>query len=195
MNSPYFKEVRKRFSADVDDLFIEDIIQNGKFIEVKKNEVLVEHQTIADGTYFIIKGSFIKNVLTSNNEEKSTMFHTDSFFYFMVCSDSYVHGGKTDYIIRANEDSVVLILNRTYIETAINTNVGFVKSHSKYLEYAYKSMELIKDKYLSLTSEEYLLWLYEHFPFIILTFPSKDVASFMGITPVWYSNLKRKVLS
>ena len=84
MGSKYFNEVRKRFSAEVDDFFIEDIIENGEFVDVKKNEVLVAHQTLANDVYFIIKGSFIKNVLTPDNEEKPTMFHTDSFFYFMV---------------------------------------------------------------------------------------------------------------
>jgi CRP-like cAMP-binding protein len=195
MGSKYFNEVRKRFSAEVDDFFIEDIIENGEFVDVKKNEVLVAHQTLANDVYFIIKGSFIKNVLTPDNEEKPTMFHTDSFFYFMVCSDSYRHGVKTDYIIRANEDSIVLIMKKAYVNAAKNSSLGFLKSHAHYLESTYESMELLKDKYLSLSSEEYLKWLYEHYPFIILTFPSKDIASFMGITPVWYSNLKRKVLS
>ncbi|MCG8332703.1 MAG: hypothetical protein MI974_33770, partial [Chitinophagales bacterium] len=46
---------------------------------------------------------------------------------------------------------------------------------------------------ISLSSEEMLQYLHEHYPQILQQIPSKYVANFLGITPQWLSKLKHKL--
>ena len=47
---------------------------------------------------------------------------------------------------------------------------------------------------LGLSSEELLKWLLKNYQPIFQRFRSKDIANFMGVTPIWLSNLKRKII-
>lgn len=195
MSTIFFNTLRKTFPDDIDDVFIDNFIDKSTAIELKKNEILVRNQTIENGVFYIVKGSFMKNVFSSDNEEKTVMFHTNSFFNFMVCSDSYISGDPTDYTIIANEDSLVLKIKQVSFHEFLDENQAFFRYYAYYHETSFAYFEATRDKYLSLTSEEYLKWLYKNYPFLFKIFPSKNIASFMGITPVWFSNLKRRLFS
>lgn len=193
MSAINLSEVRDRFPSYVGDDIVESILENGQKRDLKKNELLVSPGSFADEVYLIVKGSFIKNVLSSDNEERTVMFYTDNFFNYMVCSDSYVAREKTSYSLVANEKSIVLKISYNFVREALERYPAFARFYAYYHETSYAYFELTRDKNLSLTSEEYLQWLYANYPFMFKTFPSKSIASFIGVTPTWYSQLKRKL--
>jgi len=194
MEYTYFQCLRESFSSYIDDNTITQFVNNSIPIEISKNDILIPQGKLANEVYFIVQGSFLKNVTAFDGEIRTVMFYTDSFFNFMVCSDSYVNGEETNYTIVANENSIVLKIPQSFVKKTLEKNSSFARFYAHYHEQAYSYFEQTRDKLLSLTSEEYLKWLYKNYQFIFNTFPTKSIASFMGISREWLSKLKRKVL-
>jgi len=190
-----FHALRKILPVHIPDTFIEEYISNSEILNVKKNEVLVPCGTLARTVYFIVHGSFLRSVLTPDNDERMTMFQTDSFFSFMVCTDSFLEDERSEYFIRANEDSLVLKTGKDFIRDILDRDVDFLKFYADYVGKIYLVTEKIRNRRLSLNSADYLRWLYANFPFLFKLYPSKSIAGFMGITPVWFSKIKRRIIS
>lgn len=194
MSDIYYESLRQAFPPTVEDLLIEDYITNSRIIYIQKNELLAPPGSIVNKLFFIVKGSFVRNVLTSDGDEKTVMFQSESFFNFLAATDSFLKAEVTEYLIRANEDSIVLETNQDYILKLFDENINLFKFYAFSLSEIYLVSERFRNKYLALTSEEYLRWLYEHYPLLIQNYPSKNIASFMGISREWLSKLKRKIL-
>lgn len=194
MESIYFQCLRESFSSYIDDKTITEFVNNSIPIEISKNDILIPQGKLANDVYYIVQGSFLKNVIAFDGEIRTVMFYTDSFFNFMVCSDSYVNGEETSYTIVANEDAVVLKIPQSFVKKTLEQSSSFARFYAHYHEQSYSYFEQTRDKLLTLTSEEYLKWLYENYQFIFNTFPSKSIASYIGISREWLSKLKRKIL-
>jgi len=190
-----FTAMRRVLPETISDSFINEYIRKSEIIEIKKNRVLVDHGTLACSAFFIVRGSFMRSILTIDNEELMTMFQTDAFFTFMVCTDSFLEDEKSEFFIKANEDSLVLKTSRDFIREALDRDVEFLRFYADYVGKIYLMTETIRNKRLSLNAFDYLKWLYEKFPFLFLLYPSKSIAGFMGITPVWFSKIKSRLIS
>lgn len=56
----------------------------------------------------------------------------------------------------------------------------------------FETNHLIQNHLLALSSLDFFQWFLTHYGSIFKRFQSQDIASFMGITPAWFSKLKRK---
>jgi hypothetical protein len=173
-----------------------DLLENNcDIICLDKNEPLIKFQANNRKIYFIIKGSFIRNIITSKGEEKTIMFHTEDFHEYFKSYDTIYFHQKTDYEIKANEKSVVLAFDFDFLFGQIQKDIKLLEYYIHKTEELFVILDLFRNFQLGLTSEEYLSWLYENYAFLFQRFPAQNIASFMGITPVWLSKLKAKLTS
>ena len=54
-------------------------------------------------------------------------------------------------------------------------------------------MNEIRSRIMVLKPKEVMEYLHQHFPMLINRIPDKNLASLMGITPEWFSKLKKSV--
>src|SRR5215475_9163151 len=95
--------IRAKFPADLPEDFFLELLDSGKAISLRKGDYLIREGDSVSSTYIILKGSFLRNVCTSEGEMKTIMFHTSSFEYFMTCVDGYLEPKqKTIYFLEAN---------------------------------------------------------------------------------------------
>jgi hypothetical protein len=161
---------------------------------LERNELLVRFQSSARKMYFLLSGSLIRNIMTSKGKEKTVLFHTESFLDILKCHDAVHLNITTVYEIIANERSVVVAIDYDFLlQNSLNdlTLAGF---YLKKTEEALLMLNLFRNFHLGLTSEEYLKWLHENHAFLFQRFPAQNIASFMGITNVWLSKLKSKMI-
>lgn len=178
-------------------------IENGDFIRqlenkcailtLAKNEPLIAFQSNNRKIYFIVRGSFVRNIITSRGEEKTVMFHTESFCEFFKSYDTVYFHQKTNYEIKANEKSGVIAVDYDFLFRQIQNDIRLLQFYTRETEKLFVTIDLFRNFQLGLTSEEYLKWLYENYGFLFQRFPAQNIASFMGITNVWLSNLKAKL--
>ncbi|HQV37197.1 MAG: Crp/Fnr family transcriptional regulator [Saprospiraceae bacterium] len=173
--------------------FIIQLENNCDILTLDKNETLIAFQSSNRKIYFIAEGSFIRNIITSRGEEKTVMFHTESFCEFFKSYDTVYFHQKTNYEIKANEKSVVVSVDFDFFYQQIQNNLELLPFYTHETEKLFVNFDLFRNFQLGLTSEEYLRWLYENYAFLFQRFPAQNIASFMGITNVWLSNLKAKL--
>lgn len=191
----YFLALRNKLPLIDNDPFLTAFKEKCRIIEVEKNEILIRYQTDNKKMFFIASGSFTRSIISSRGEEKTIMFHTDSFHEFMKAYDTIYFHQKTNYEVRANEKAVVIVFDYEFLYKEVMINHPLQSYFLQKTEELLTTLDVFRNFQLGLTSEEYLIWLYDNYGFIFLQFPAKNIASFMGITPVWLSKLKTKLLS
>ncbi len=170
------------------------IQKEGEIIFLKKNETLVGYQQQDKKLYILLHGSILHNLITSRGEEKTIMFHTESFVSFFKSYDAIFQHKKTDYTLKANENSVVIALPFDTLEKLIFSDLEYLHFYTRETENLLATIQHFNNFRLALTSEEYLHWLYTEYGFLFKRFSAQNIANFIGITPIWLSKLKRKFL-
>ncbi|MCL1667106.1 cyclic nucleotide-binding domain-containing protein [Elizabethkingia ursingii] len=189
----YFQKLADKLPEDGKNEFVTKLSDKCDVHVLNKNESLIAFQSNNRKIYFIAEGSFVRNIITSKGEEKTVMFHTDSFCEFFKSYDTIYFHQKTAYEIIANEKSVVLAVDYDFLMQEMQNNIKFLQFYIHKTEELFLAIDLFRNFQLGLTSEEYLKWLYENYSFLLQRFPAQNIASFMGITNVWLSNLKSKI--
>ncbi|MBC9911599.1 Crp/Fnr family transcriptional regulator [Chitinophaga varians] len=174
-------------------IFVHQLEDKCTILTLQKNEPLIAFQSNNRKIYFIVQGSFVRNIITSRGEEKTVMFHTESFCEFFKSYDTVYFHQKTAYEVKANERSVVIAVDYDFLFQQIQNDLKLLQFYTRKTEELFVTIDLFRNFQLGLTSEEYLKWLYEHYGFLFQRFPAQRIASFMGITNVWLSNLKAKI--
>lgn len=190
-----FSVLRNKLPLEPNDPFMVEFEKRWNVIEVAKNETLIRFQTDNKNMFFIVSGSFIRSIISSRGEEKTVMFHTADFLEFMKSYDTIYFHEKTNYEVKAAEKSIVIVFDYDFLYRGAQLNHNLLLYFTKRTEELLTTIDLFRNFQLGLTSEEYLAWLYDHYGFLFQQFPAKSIASFMGITPVWLSKLKAKLLS
>ncbi|MCO5231024.1 MAG: hypothetical protein M9958_07690 [Chitinophagales bacterium] len=193
-DSQHFNFLLEKLPINDNQEFIHHLKDNCSILSLDKNEPLIAFQSNNRKIYFIVEGSFIRNIITSRGEEKTIMFHTESFCEFFKSYDTVYFHKATDYEIKANEKSVVIAVDFDFLYLKIQNDIHLLQFYIRETEKLLVNIDLFRNFQLSLTSEEYLKWLYDNYPFIFQRFASQNIASFMGITNVWLSNLKAKII-
>lgn len=194
-NHSHFKTLRQKFPVTDNDPFLEELEQRCAVIEIKKNETLITHQADNRKMFFIVSGSLIRNIISSRGDEKTVMFHTEGFHEFVKAYDTIYFHEKTNYEIKANEKSIVIAFDYDFLYQRVKLNLELLVYFTERTEQLFTTLDLFRNFQLALTSEEYLVWLYRHYNFLFQRFPAQNIASFMGISPVWLSKLKAKLTS
>lgn len=180
---------------NADEKILHNIEKSCSILTLDKGEQIIKYQATKKNIFFIVSGSFIRNIITSRGEEKTIMFHTESFCEFFKSYDTIYFHKKTDYEIKANEKSIVLAFDFDFLFQQVQNDIHLLRYYTYKTEELLATIDLFRNFQLGLTSEEYLQWLSENYSFLFKRFPAQNIASFMGITPVWLSKLKAKLIS
>ena len=167
----------------------------GKVIHYKKNEKVNQVGDINQMTYSIVKGSFVATMLQENGKESTVMLYSPSTIEFMSCHDSYFYGTPTKYTLKAVSEACVIATSKNEIEKLRQKNQELSQLYIQQLQRMLVLVMEINNIRQALSSKDLLKLIYQKSPNLFHDFPSKDIADFMGITPVWLSNLKRKYFS
>ncbi len=194
-NPNYFAALRNKFPVADDHPFLAAFEKKCAVLTLEKNETLIKFQADNKKMFFIVSGSLLRNIISSQGDEKTVMFHTESFLEFMKSYDTVYFHEKTNYEIKANERSVVIAFDYDFLYQQIKQDLRLLLYFSERTEELLTTFDLFRNFQLGLTSEEYLAWLYQNYRFLFQRFPAQNIASFMGITPVWLSKLKARLTS
>lgn len=184
----------RELPAGISQAFIDDLRKRGKPMTLNKEEVIASEHIDDNRIHYILKGSCVRYIINPKGEERAVMFHTESFM--PMVGNMYIgsKGSVVSYCLKCNEKTVVLRLDRAFGDEWIGKDAvfaGFIYRNAiRYLS----AVNQFQNHLLGLSSEELLKWLLACHGPIFQRFRARDIANFMGITPIWLSDLKRKVL-
>lgn len=158
----------------------------------KKDLLLTEGQQCFE-KFFIIKGCVHLFYLRQNGTEQSIDFALENWW----TSDftAFQKGGVAQFSIRATEDTEVLCISadnqRELLKQFPEMNAYFHMVFQR----AYAAAQMRVRYLFEFSKEELYQHFFEHFPDFTQRIPQYLLASFLGFTPEYLSEIKKKYLS
>lgn len=188
-------ELRSKLSENIEDGILEDIMNNADIHSLQKGEKLVSYGQLKRNIYIILNGSIIRNITTKQGTTQTVMFHTSDFLPIVTSIDSYLLKSTTEYDIVANEHTTVMEVNFNTFNDLIVQNHSLAIFCTNYMIKKYYITEVFRNNLISKTPKQFLEFLYSDYPFFFQRFSAFNIANFMGITPEWFSKVKKELLS
>lgn len=187
-----FKAHLNKFITVTDEEYT-SIVSFFQVLEVKKKQNLMLEGEICRNMYFVVKGCLRKFFINEKGVENTTQFAIEN--WWITDTFAYERQLQTDFNIQAVEDSAILVIDFKNQELLFAKHPAMERYFRIIYQRAYAASER-KLRYLSEFSREEL---YVHFstmyPWFIQRIPQYLVASFLGFTPEYLSEIKAKLRS
>jgi CRP-like cAMP-binding protein len=187
--SELFKKHIEKFTAISEEEF-SDILAFFQIEKVKKKENLLVEGQVCKYHYFVLSGCLRKFFVNEKGIEQTTEFAIEN--WWITDTIAYEHRLPTQFYIQAVENSEVLRIDNYLQEKLL---IAFPKME-RYFRFIYQrayAASQMRVKYLyELSKEQFYHHLTEKYPEFVQRIPQYLIASFLGFTPEYLSEIKKK---
>ena len=158
--------------------------------KVRRKENLLMEGNICKYHYFVLKGCLRKFFINEKGIEQTTEFAIEN--WWMTDNLAYEHRLPTEFYIQAVENSDVLRIDKNAQEKLL-TDFPKMERYFRFIyQRAYAAAQM-RFKYLfEFSKEEFYYHLQDHYPEFIQRIPQYLIASFLGFTPEYLSEIRKK---
>jgi len=187
-----FKAHLDKFVSITDAEFSE-IISFFDVRSVRKKENLLEEGQICKEHFFVLKGILRKFYINEKGSEQTTEFAIEN--WWMTDNMAYEHQLQTDFYIQAVEKTELLVITQKNQELLLSKFPQMERYFRFVYQRAYAATQ-IRIKYIfSLAKDEFYFQLLKKHPEFVQRVPQYLIASFLGFTPEYLSEIRKKNLS
>lgn len=176
--------------VDLDELEIQMLLKYIKPIQLKKKEFLLEEGQICKGNYFVEKGCLRMFFINDKNAEQITQFALETWWladYFSLADNT-----PSAYYIQAIEKSEVLSIDAR-VQDDLFRELPQLERYFRIIMHRALAASQLRIKYLyELSKEELYLLFSTSFPEFVQRVPQYMIASYLGLTPEYVSELRKK---
>lgn len=167
----------------------------GEVRYLKKNDFLLEAGKVCKFGYFVNSGSLIKTFLNPNGKEIVQGFYIDKDYAFLSEVTSYFSKEPSHFQIKAIENCELIEFSEAHLEYLASYFPEFALFYHKITARSYQKLYMFSAMRLSLSAEEFLMFLINQHPIYMQRIPDKYIAQFMGVSKEWLSKLKKKIFT
>lgn len=161
------------------------------FLKLKKNEYFINVGDIPDKMAFIISGIFRVFYNTESGAERILAIREENCL--LSSYSSFLENTKSRFYFQALEDSCLLYISLKDYNELLSSHICWQTASGKYAELLYLEKEKKEIEFLTKDAEtRYNNFINEH-PTFEDRIPQYHIASYLGITPVTLSRIRRKV--
>ncbi|WP_299436592.1 Crp/Fnr family transcriptional regulator [uncultured Aquimarina sp.] len=164
---------------------IDEIIEHYEYFEVEKNEHLQENGEFSKYTYLVIKGMLINYTYDYNGNKVVLNFIPEKYW-----AGGGEHYNLKDVNIQAVELTQLFKIKSTTLETLYENNDKYAFTEVRLIRNAFKSLKLRMFNNVSKPTIYNYEQLLKKFPNIEQRVPQKYIASYLGVTPQFFSKMK-----
>lgn len=157
--------------------------------QFNKRSLVLEEGELCPYIYFVAKGCLRLYYLDGKGVEQTLQFALEN--WWMTDIDAFHKKLKSSYSIQALEDTILLGITKKDFDSLLNLHPKLEKYFRIIYEKAY-SASLFKMKVHRLSKDEIYHSFSEGFPKFTQRVPQKILASFLGFTPEYLSELRKK---
>ncbi|MFC7348375.1 Crp/Fnr family transcriptional regulator [Chryseobacterium zhengzhouense] len=185
-----FKQHLDKFITITDEEFA-SVLSFFQEVEVKKKQDLMLSGEICKSMYFVVKGCLRKFFVNEKGIEQTTEFAIEN--WWITDTFAYERQIKTDFCIQAVEKSIILEINLQTQEELLNKHPVMERYFRMIYQRAYAASER-RIRYLyEMTREELYVNFSTLYPWFIQRIPQYLIASFLGFTPEYLSEIRAKL--
>lgn len=160
---------------------------------VRKKENLLAEGQICKHHYFVLKGCLRKFFISEKGVERTTEFAIEN--WWITDNMAFEHALPTGFYIQAVENSEVLKIDKRSQDKLLTAFPKMERYFRFIYQRAYAASQL-RFKYLyELSKEEFYRHFSKQFPEFIQRIPQHLIASFLGFTPEYLSEIRKKTRS
>ncbi|WP_190811600.1 Crp/Fnr family transcriptional regulator [Flagellimonas sp. S3867] len=188
MSKPLFDHLNKFIS--VEEVDFQEIISFFDFKKVEKKEIIANAGSKCNSNYFVLNGCLRMFFINDKGIEQTIQFAIEN--WWMTDNLAYYKRIPSDFYIQAVENSEILSISFDKQEQLLHQFPELEKYFRSIYQIAYGS-SLQKMKYLTKFSKEDIYFHFtEHFPEFAQRVPQYLIASFLGLTPEYVSEIRAK---
>lgn len=161
--------------------------------KVKKKEFLQKEFEITKNTFFVLSGCLRFFFTDSKNVEHTASLITENTW--VADAESYLFSTPSRFQIQAVMESEVAILPQAAKEELMEKYPKIERYNRIVLEQLLMNHRKRLIERHSLSAEERYKVFCETYPNLVKTVPQKQIASYLGITPEFFSAMKKKMKS
>jgi len=170
---------------------IDQLLNISTIEKIKNKTVLLDYGEKTNKIYYILKGGFVTKAWNEEKQiEKTISFNLNSFHPHMTEAKAYFFNLESENKIQAISNATVLSYYKSDLDKIASENNSFNKFSNHMIIQSLISENQLRSKLLTYSPKKFYTYLLDEHPEIIKTIPSKDIASFLGISEVWMSNIK-----
>jgi CRP-like cAMP-binding protein len=188
MYSDFIDHIRKY--VELDAAAVEVLNTYVKTIKLKKKEFLLKEGQICRSLYFVEKGCLRMFFVNDKMSEQITQFALENWWI----SDffSFVDNKPSGYYIQAVENSDILSIDVQSYEAMLK-DVPQMERYLRIIMQRALAASQLRVKYMyELSKEEFYIHFCESFPEFVQRVPQYMIASYLGLTPEYVSELRKK---
>ncbi|MDM1294175.1 Crp/Fnr family transcriptional regulator [Sphingobacterium sp. N143] len=176
----------------IDEAAFEGILKYFKTTSVAKKENLLEEGQICRYHYFVLNGILRKFFVNEKGVEQTTEFAIEN--WWLTDNIAYEHKLVTSFYIQAVEKTDLLYISQENQEKLL-MEFPVMERYFRYVyQRAYAAAQM-RVKYLfSLSKEEFYRDLSRKYPEFVQRVPQYLIASFLGFTPEYLSEIRKKLI-
>lgn len=187
-----FKKHLEKFIKINDEEF-DEILQYFDIKRIPKKENLLEEGQICKHHYFVLEGMLRKFFISEKGIEQTTEFAIET--WWITDNIAYEHKLPTEFYIQAVEKSEILFITHENQEKLLKTFPIMERYFRFIYQRAYAAAQM-RIKYLfSLSKEAFYYELVHKYPDFVQRVPQYLIASFLGFTPEYLSEIRNKNIS
>lgn len=172
----------------LDTQLVQTLTENSHIKIIKKEDMLQQIGSISTELYFLTKGLLRGFLLDAKGKEI-----TDCFIYTHGAPvvSSVDLGTPSLVCIEALEDSELISIPFSVVLPLIGSNLELITLYNRLLSHSLKMHWENKTALVQYTAAERYQWFLENYPGLIERINHRYIASFLGITPVSLSRVRR----
>ncbi|SDF70895.1 Crp/Fnr family transcriptional regulator [Epilithonimonas hungarica] len=190
--SEIFKAHLDKFIPVTDEEFAS--IMN--YFEIKsfaKKEDLLEEGQICRSNYFVIKGLLRKFFINEKGTEQTTDFALET--WWMTDNFSFERKTPADFSIQTVEKSEVLTISSESQEKLLNDFPIMEKYFRIVYQRAFAANQRRVKYIFTYSKEDFYFSLIKQYPDFVQRVPQYLIASFLGFTPEYLSEIRKRIVS
>ncbi|WP_346855507.1 Crp/Fnr family transcriptional regulator [uncultured Draconibacterium sp.] len=188
MYSTLIEHIRK--FVPISDNEVQILKKYVKFNSFRKKEILLSNGQVNRSLYFVEKGCLRMFYINDKSAEQITQFALDGWWladYF-----SFMDNTPSEYFIQTIEPSKVVTIDKSIFDNLLE-EIPQLERYFRIIWQKNLAASQLKAKYLyDMSKEEFFFHFSASFPGFMQRVPQYMVASYLGLTPEYVSELRKR---
>lgn len=159
---------------------------------VKKKENLLVEGKVCKYNYFVLSGCLRKFFVNEKGLEQTTEFGIEG--WWLTDNISFEHQRPSEFFIQAVERTEVLRIDNSSQQELLTAFPQMERYFRFIYQRAYAAAQMRIKHLYGLSKEEMFLHFSRHYPDFVSRIPQHLLASFLGFTPEYMSEIRKKAL-
>ncbi len=154
-----------------------------------KKQMILRTNSYCSTIHFVASGCLRMFYIDDKGAEQTIQFALEN--WWMTDHEAFNKGSKSSFSIQAIEDTTLMVISKKDLDLLLEHFPELEKYFRRIYERAY-SASLFRMMFMRLSKDESYSLFCERYPAFVQRIPQKLLASFLGFTPEYLSELRKK---